>query len=297
MAFNQVISITLSGVNFLFILIAFAWIFRRIIINIRKHFISNKPSLFTLYYSAAASILIQMSLIWWTIKSWTYMDSMGENRELWFLFVLGLPLLANLGITPCIPCIFWYYGLTMLPCTEWFILCYYGCRYVWPTFDEDIRYQQRLYWMPFRETNGVLLHFFIYYAVPIISGGIYWGISYIDPDIIGEYGLKWYEYLSVVGLIFSKTILQLIYVHGRPYDEEMEDIIFNRLRVTNEWNSKWGMILRSKFGDNLGLLIFEYMFEIDHNLNENIVPESNMGISLCCKRTNTKDQYQMVNNP
>ena len=83
-------------------------------------------------------------------------------------------------------------------------------------------YERRNYWK-FLKVHGkkgvrkwceyllLLMFCLIFYAVPVVLGGIYYRLSYISPHIIGDYELLWYEYLSVVGLIMMKLMLQLNY--------------------------------------------------------------------------------------
>ena len=121
----------------------------------------------------------------------------------------------------------------------------------------------------------------IYYGMPIISGGI----QYIMSDIFDSkekdyYGLKWYEYFGVIGLIFTKHLLQFMYVYGDKYDEEAETQLLKQIEITNNWNGELGILLRSKVGNELSKIVFEFLYQYEDNLKNN--NECDWSATLIC---------------
>ena len=98
---------------------------------------------------------------------------------------------------------------------------------------------------------------------------------------IGNFRLKWYEYLSVIGLILSKTMLQLIYIHGKAYDDQQEKELLIQVAIKDDWNSEWGMLLRSQIGNELSRIVFQFLYECKDKLKKN--DGCDWSVLICCR--------------
>ena len=98
-------SIVISCINWLCVIISMTWIFQRVHKKWKGYFISNKPSLFTLYYSAFAEILIEISIVWWVIKTYFLTAQQDKLKDtLWYATSQRL-FLYIISFGPVIKCI------------------------------------------------------------------------------------------------------------------------------------------------------------------------------------------------
>ena len=58
--------------------------------------------------------------------------------------------------------------------------------------------------------------------------------------------------------------------------------MLQEMEIVNKWWTEWVMLLRSRLTDDVALVIFEFMFEFDHDLIHSS-NEYDRGILLCCK--------------
>ena len=260
------ISIVFTLLNDISGSIFIVWIFltcSRYIHNIiRRNFISNKPSFFTLYYSFATEILIFITSNWWFIKG-CILNSITSNSH---------PLHRFFGMW-CMCWLLWilcncHNAVRGSTCQD---ICFVDCCILCHHKHDGKSYLKREYWqtLPRAKYDSIspsilwlLLIYGLNYGLTLLFGCLYY--QSITNNNSGVYAFVWngHEYWAIVAVIVSKCVSQLLYANGKPYDKIQEDEELKRRQMRMDNTEKWNL-LRFEIGDDLTQIIFEYADEFE----------------------------------